>query len=525
MSDAYVTEKRNNVIDYMKGIAIILMVLRHAGTPGTEIVEIFHMALFFMVSGWCFSDRYTTDIKMAGKFILRKVQTLYLPFVAFNLWNAWAHNILLKLNIYTGNPAFLDNNPCGGNQYGLYPFKDLDEVLRITKEVLLFRGEYQLGGATWFIRVLFWVSILWCLTNVLVRKFIKSGQAVFAFHLCISCVLLMFSYYCSLNHITYREGFHTVSAAYSMIFLGYYLRRTVPAITKARHALIVFVVSFLVLECLYRFCTRMGWHSKIDDYSEPLLLIMTSAAGFFVIYAAAVWIDLRFPSNWLLVVGRNTMSIVLLHFLAFKPVNMLYVAVHNLPRYLTAAFPVLDPKWWFLYGAVGVGGPVWLSLLYRKGKVIVKQNRVCRIPAAASGVLICSLLAGFNIVNQDNIKMRYYGDYGYEWKSGYYGDGWLTDQSEMIVYNKLDETKYLTLEYFVIPELDGIEVTVYDEQEEVVYTSGLGEGNGTIALPVTGGGYEYRFEFDHSICPATEGMNEDTRNLTILIVSVCVGDR
>lgn len=54
MSDAYVTEKRNNVIDYMKGIAIILMVLRHAGTPGTEIVEIFHMALFFMVSGWCF---------------------------------------------------------------------------------------------------------------------------------------------------------------------------------------------------------------------------------------------------------------------------------------------------------------------------------------------------------------------------------------------------------------------------------------------------------------------------------------
>ena len=50
MSDAYVTEKRNNVIDYMKGIAIILMVLRHAGTPGTEIVEIFHMALFFMVS-------------------------------------------------------------------------------------------------------------------------------------------------------------------------------------------------------------------------------------------------------------------------------------------------------------------------------------------------------------------------------------------------------------------------------------------------------------------------------------------
>jgi len=52
MNDTYTIEKRNNVIDYMKAIAIILMVFRHASTPKTEIVEIFHMALFFIVSGW-----------------------------------------------------------------------------------------------------------------------------------------------------------------------------------------------------------------------------------------------------------------------------------------------------------------------------------------------------------------------------------------------------------------------------------------------------------------------------------------
>lgn len=512
------------MIDYVKAITIILMVLRHAGTPRTEIVEIFHMALFFIVSGWCFSDKYISDIRQVGKFIIRKVQTLYIPFVVFNLLNVWAHNFLMTLNVYTGDPEFLNNNPYGGNMYGLFPFKDLDEVLRITKEVLLFRGEYQLGGAAWFIRVLFWVLILWCLTNFFVRKVIKNERAVFAFHLCVSCVLLMFSYYCSINHITYREGFHTVSAAYSMIFLGYYLRRTVPKITKADHALILFVVSLIALECLYKFCGKMGWRSKIDDYSEPLLLLMTSVAGFFVIYAAAIWIDLNFCVRWLLVVGRNTMSIVLLHFLAFKPVNMIYVTVHNLPRYLIAAFPVLDSKWWVLYGLFGVGVPVILSLLYQKGKRLVRQGMVYKVPAAVTGVLICGLLLGFNIVNQDNISMRYYGDYGYEWKSGHYDDGWLADQSEMIVYNKLNETKCLTLEYYVIPEQDGIEVTVFDDKGEVVYTNALSEGNGTIKLFATGGGYKYRFAFDRSFCPEQEGMNEDTRNLTILIVSACIGD-
>ena len=148
MDGVYGIQKHNNVIDYMKAIAIILMVFRHAEVPKTEIVEIFHMALFFMVSGWCFSDKYTTDIKMVGRFILRKVQGLYIPFVLFNLLNTWTHNFLLRLNLYTGNPDFINNNVYGGNIYGLFPYKNLSEMVKITKEVLLFSGEYQLGGAT-----------------------------------------------------------------------------------------------------------------------------------------------------------------------------------------------------------------------------------------------------------------------------------------------------------------------------------------------------------------------------------------
>ena len=59
----------------MRGIGIVLMVLGHSGFRGTDFIYLFHMALFFMLSGWLFSLR-------GGPvhFIKRKAVTLWLPF-------------------------------------------------------------------------------------------------------------------------------------------------------------------------------------------------------------------------------------------------------------------------------------------------------------------------------------------------------------------------------------------------------------------------------------------------------------
>lgn len=48
-------KQRDPVLDSMRGIRIVLMVLGHAGFPGPCFIYLFHMALFFMLSGWFFS--------------------------------------------------------------------------------------------------------------------------------------------------------------------------------------------------------------------------------------------------------------------------------------------------------------------------------------------------------------------------------------------------------------------------------------------------------------------------------------
>ena len=48
-------KQRDPVLDSMRGIGIVLMVLGHAGFPGSSFIYLFHMALFFMLSRWALS--------------------------------------------------------------------------------------------------------------------------------------------------------------------------------------------------------------------------------------------------------------------------------------------------------------------------------------------------------------------------------------------------------------------------------------------------------------------------------------
>ena len=144
-------KQRDPVIDSMRGIGIVLMVLGHSGFPGTDFIYLFHMALFFMLSGWLFSLR-------GGPvhFIKRKAVTLWLPFVLANTAFTVLNNLFLKLNILTSDERILQ---VPGNAVTTHV--TVKDVIGRTVHWCVFDGGTQLGGAMWFIQALFQVSILW----------------------------------------------------------------------------------------------------------------------------------------------------------------------------------------------------------------------------------------------------------------------------------------------------------------------------------------------------------------------------
>lgn len=135
------------------------------------------------------------------------------------------------------------------------------------------------------------------------------------------------------------------------------------------------VISFVFLYILGKFGSVS---LNINSYTNPLFLILTSLSGWFVLYGMSALIkNFTLLKNILIVIGRHTLSIVALHFLAFKTVEIIVVLVYGLPDFCLAAFPNLYGSvgvWWIAYTIAGVAIPVILNLIYEKCMDFCKQK-------------------------------------------------------------------------------------------------------------------------------------------------------
>lgn len=168
IEDRKLDNKRDQELDIIKGIGIILMVLGHSGFPFTHFIYLFHMALFFMVSGYLWDYKKCLSIKTYIQFVKRKMKTLYLPYVIANYIFTLLNNSFLKMGIYTNNPELFKWVPANYG-YELNTMLSYKDTLSHLVKVTCFFGDTQMGGAMWFLRTLFLVSILYGAFSVVVN--------------------------------------------------------------------------------------------------------------------------------------------------------------------------------------------------------------------------------------------------------------------------------------------------------------------------------------------------------------------
>lgn len=128
--------QRNPVIDVCKGIGILLVIVGHLGTVWGSPIYMFHMSLFFILSGICFSDKY---LVRKFEFVRKRFLSLMLPFLIFK-----------------------------GIAYVIVHFSPWQEAAD-------FIDHYHLLGTLWFLKCLFVASIIglgiiWALQKVRYSK-------------------------------------------------------------------------------------------------------------------------------------------------------------------------------------------------------------------------------------------------------------------------------------------------------------------------------------------------------------------
>ncbi len=346
------TKKRIEYLDVSKGIAILLVCVGHAISNQQNVRDIdlpillrlisqFHMPLFFVISGYLFSDKHIdTPIKAT----IHKIKAYYVPFVVYNLIFLLFHNLFAALQLV--NEQF-NGGPYTWKQY----------AYRFTMVITGHRQSF--GGAMWFLGSLLIISVLFIWSNYFIKKIIPEKYqqlCVCIFVLC--CVLVGISGKCP-------TSFKLNVSLYSMLFfyLGYLYKKLRWNSFLVKYKTIVLLIS-VVGSIVIAYLSPVGIESKY--YGNFTLFTISAVLGTLMIFMAAQY-PLVEKSRVLKLLGEKSLDIMSLHFLAFKLVSLLVILVYDLPMERLAEYPVLTGiggAWWVAYSLVGAFVPVGIRCGY-----------------------------------------------------------------------------------------------------------------------------------------------------------------
>ncbi len=375
------TINRYSEIDIMRGMGIIFVVMLHVGIGSkfwTDFFGAFHMAVFFFCSGFCYRDKKVSAPSESLKYMLNKVKALYIPYVIFNSTLILLNNVFIRINVYTDNKAFGEAEIGIANFFGLKQELTLIDMINQIKGILLFgkQGEPQLGGATWFLRVLFFVSVFFFLVDLTIKYLIRSKTVKMYMHVIIASILLGIGWYAHCNSIMNYYQIFTCCSIYFVYVFGYLFKQlhvNELIYKKKVYLAIIFTISFIALSLLTP-KAKIGINA--NNYYNPIYLFLVSCFGSLFTYISACYIDkIAVLKCALILLGRNSLYIMMLHFLSFKIIIKIIIIMKAYPAYYLASFPVLDSfgYWRTLYILVGLFVPTFLVWCMRGLKKMLRR--------------------------------------------------------------------------------------------------------------------------------------------------------
>ena len=306
---------RDQNIDLVKGVCIILMVMGHAGAPFRDFIYLFHMAVFFIVAGYLYNTKYSDSFPGVMSFWIKRLNSLYKPFVLWNIFYLLLNNIFIKYNIYTDNPLFLLT--VEGKDRGISSILSVADIFNKSLGILTFGSRPQLSSASWFLVVLFSISILYASIEYVIKKITNKPKIYHGF---ISMLFLLFGFYLSSRGISLPREASITFSVYFLFYIGVVFRGVDFKSISVRGLIVILICSFLILIV----CNKVGTiELSHNSYKNPVYLLFSSISGWFFVYSVVAllpFLKLRFYLSY---IGRNTLPILFLHFLSFKLITFL----------------------------------------------------------------------------------------------------------------------------------------------------------------------------------------------------------
>lgn len=378
-------------IDIMKGILIILMVLSHTHIIAREYIFLFHMPVFFMISGYCWNIKHSNGMKKIWAYVKNKTIRLYIPFVLLNVVYILLFNLMLKIGLFTSDASFLNIVINPPEKQHIYTMMSMRQIFIAIGRALVFAGgANELCNPTWFLASLWLASMFHAFVEYILLKINRLEAHQFSRT---NALLILFiaSLFVSWFFDKVNTGLlgiiERAPCTYSCYLAGVILREIVkPALpskqynvrkiiqinTKMPIRFIRVMVSFSVLLGIYLFGFRIRLSSC--GMENPLILLICMSFGWYLVMDISIILG---ENGVLSFIGRNTMPILLFHLTVFKLVSYIWLLVTNQQMILLASFPVVysSPEWMrFVYGFTGTIIPLAIYIPYKKVKSAVQTK-------------------------------------------------------------------------------------------------------------------------------------------------------
>ncbi|MBD5449897.1 MAG: acyltransferase family protein [Lachnospiraceae bacterium] len=374
-------------IDYMKGMGIFLVVLAHTNFS-SQFINLFHMAVFFIIAGYCYHDFYSEDVKAVSLFIKKRLKSLYIPYVFCNMILICLHNLFYKINIYTDNPSFVENDILHASYGAVSAYTTKDFIYHIILTLGFVDGE-QLAGTIWFLRALFEVSILYVMIDYVSRK-CNRYRTCFIF--ASSIFIITIGYFLNINNIHIITGIEQTCYYFIFFTIGVFLQRiNIEKVLQFAHTHGIYVISVILSASVLIVNNYLFSHALVAEVNSPFFYVTNGMCGGYCLMAIAKILMKSHFTEFVAYMGRNSLHIMLWHFLSFKLVSYGYIMFHNMPAYYIASFPVLKVRYlWIIYTIVGIALPLVTAYILQMAMKFLKHRFEKSLKSSRFTIKLCA---------------------------------------------------------------------------------------------------------------------------------------
>ena len=311
-------------IDIMKGLLIALMVLGHCAAPFTKVIYLFHMPAFMFLSGYTAKP----EQKKFFAYVLAKTKSILVPYIFWNVVFILFYNWLAKTEIYV-----------------LFP-----ETYSVSLSDFFSNAHTaDLGGATWFLLVIYTISILYQGLFVLLKTikgtrltpFLAMGIGLFGFWLCQTGHYLPYMFDLSLYGMLYY-GLGQFFSKYHV------LEEHIPEKAMA----LICTAVIIIFGVLYP-QVMMNWPTR--DFVGILENLVSAICGVYICYRISqILCGAAILTKLFQFLGKHTMTILIFHFVVFRLIFAAFVLIGVAPKECLRNLTPLN-DWPFQWAEVAIG--------------------------------------------------------------------------------------------------------------------------------------------------------------------------